>query len=324
MRVHHLQVRAFTAKVVALTIIFSIGWVALFPHNERVPKKADLISDQQISWAKDEKFVNDGSVNQDEIDKEIEQTIQNILTPTHSAAQLDSDSWKLYQNACTVYADICNKVSREWSYNDQEKLTYQLLTIYLIKQIDQRLDTESKLRSTLSQLKIYNDDEDRRGSAGHTYVKMNVEKIPSTREYREVLTHELGHIIDLGVLNGNASQKDPTYTEFGNIERSIDDPSLKFYEISRENEDVRKASATYKDFVSGYAMKWIYEEFAECANLRFNHNELFKQLAQENHTIAKKYAFFNKIFNGKSFNADTDNISLISNDKRPWDTTKLD
>lgn len=69
---------------------------------------------------------------------------------------------------------------------------------------------------------------------------MNTQKIPSLFEFREVLTHEYGHIIDLGVIKGNSSRRNSNFTEFGKIQRSIDDPSLDFYQISRDGEDIRK------------------------------------------------------------------------------------
>lgn len=44
---------------------------------------------------------------------------------------------------------------------------------------------------------------------------MNTEPVESYREYREVLTHELGHIIDLCGLDDTSTAKDDLFTEFG-------------------------------------------------------------------------------------------------------------
>ncbi len=314
----------FVTKVALMTVVFTIASTIVFPHTPNYPYKSDHLQDAEIQKGDIDKFRQDRNLTQEQVDSEIQQTIWELLeTDMHPAAIDETKAKELYNDACSIYTDICNKISREWSYDLQEKLTYQLLIIYLIKQIDERLSIQNKLRDTLSNLKIYRNDEERRGSAWHTNVKINVEKIATPREFWEVLTHEFGHTIDLGVIQGQASQKDPLFTEFWNIEWSIDDPSLLFYDISRENENVRKDSASYKDFVSGYAMKWVYEEFAESINLRFNHNALFAELAKSNPILAKKYTFFNDLYGGDYFKSDNKNFDIMANEKRPWDTTKL-
>ena len=105
--------------------------------------------------------------------------------------------------------------------------------------------------------------------------------------------------------------------------RSIDDPSIPFYEISWLNESTRKREVWYKDFVSGYAMKGVYEDFAESHNLRINHNLLFQALAENNDTIAKKYAYFQDLYNNERFDDNTDSVQTASTTKRPWDTTRI-
>lgn len=313
----------FLIKVTFFTIFFSVLWGILFPHTPQITYKGDhMHEDQGRIWRIDRVRQREG-VSPAHIDQQIEERIEALLAQptTHSVAEDDATS--LYEQVCTVYADICKKVYWQGQFSAQEKFTYQLLVVYLIKQIDERLESSSNLRETIEYITMYRDDVDRRGSAGHRYVKMNVGKISHAREFWEVLTHEFGHIIDLGVILGNAQQKDADFTEFGNIEWSIDDPSLTFYEISRENENVRKDQASYKDFVSGYAMKGIYEEFAETKNLWFNHNDIFFQLAQTNPILARKYNFFDQLYQGKFFREDPDNMSKFEQDSRPWDTTKL-
>ncbi|USN55405.1 MAG: hypothetical protein H6765_02115 [Candidatus Peribacteria bacterium] len=71
------------------------------------------------------------------------------------------------------------------------------MMVYLTKQIDQRIIDHPTLRSTLSNLIHYQSSNGRRGSAGHTHVRLNTEKIAQPMEYWNVLTHEFGHIIDL-------------------------------------------------------------------------------------------------------------------------------
>lgn len=324
MKQQHLSLANFWGKVAVLTVVFSFLWNILFPHQPEIHYKADHTHDKIITAGVVDRFRHDPTLDELEVNLSIQRYIGGLLeTDMHPSAMDPESCEKLYKSVCNIYSDICNKVSREGDYDPQDKLIYQLLIVYLINQIDERLTSQNSLRKTLSHIKIYRDEEERRWSAWHTHVKMNVNKIATPREFWEVLTHEFGHIVDLGVIAWTAPQKNANYTEFGTVEWSIDDPSLNFYEISWVNENVRKESASYKDFVSGYAMKGIYEEFAESKNLRFNHNALFYELAEHNDTLRKKYTYFYDLYNGKYFKTDPNSISLIENDKRPWDTTKI-
>ena len=175
----------------------------------------------------------------------------------------------------------------------------------------------------LSNFKLYQSETDSRGSAGHTTIKINNKNIPNAREYREVLTHELGHTVDLGVITGKAKKLHNDYTEFNDIIRPVDDLSIPFYQISRINESTRKRNAGFKDFVSGYGMKGIYEDFAECHNLRVNHNLLFQKLAADNDALAQKYGYFANLYRKQRFDDNPDSAAKISEMKRPWDTTRM-
>lgn len=154
-------------------------------------------------------------------------------------------------------------------------------------------------------------------------MKVNTEKIPDLREYREVLSHEFGHTIDLGILYGNGRYKNKAFTEFGKIIRPNDDPSLPFYKISRTNETTRKADASFQDFVSGYGMKGVYEDFAETNNMRLNHNALFRSLAGTNTVLAQKYKFFQKLYGTERFDDDEDMLPARSTEARVRDSTRI-
>lgn len=69
-------------------------------------------------------------------------------------------------------------------------------------------------------------------------------------EYRGVLTHEFGHIVDLGSLQGIQKNKNLDFTEFGKPKFAADDPSLEYYRFSRNSETIRKNIAQKKDFCS--------------------------------------------------------------------------
>lgn len=259
--------------------------------------------------------------NAPEIDQAIESISQDVLNQEHPSAA-NQASLKLDQ-LCTLYSDLCNKTTREWSYTDQELLLYQLLVVYLVKQIDQRLVADTSLRYTLSVLKHFQDTQGRRGSAGHTNIKINTAKIPNYQEYWEVLTHEMGHIVDLGVVNGKGKNKNTSFTEFGQIQRANNDPSLSFYSISRQGENIRQKKATFKDFVSGYAMQGVYEDFAESINMYFNHHALFVSLAENNPALQQKLAFLTTLFGGSFFKDDAAHLSAMKSEERPRDTTKI-
>jgi len=111
-------------------------------------------------------FRQDESIDSTKVDEAIQRSIGELLeTDMHPAAIDQQKAQDLYNDVCSVYSDICNKVSREGNYDLQEKFTYQLLTVFLIKQIDERLVSSRTLRETFSHLKIYRSDEERRGSA---------------------------------------------------------------------------------------------------------------------------------------------------------------
>lgn len=187
------------------------------------------------------------------VDKRIAEAARSLMENEHSAPSIQ-ETPEFMNDVCTAYEDICIKTTREGSFSRDEQLSYQLLTIYLIKNIDDRLENGS-VRDALAHLKFFRDPDSRRGSAGYTNIRINVERILSRAEFREVLTHELGHTIDFSILLGTKRTKDPLFTEFNEKKRSVDDASLEYYRISRQNETVRKKDSSFKDFVSGYAMK---------------------------------------------------------------------
>jgi len=105
----------------------------------------------------------------------------------------------------------------------------------------------------------------------------------------------------------------------------MDDLSLVFYKISRDQESIRKAEAKKKDFCSGYGMSDPFEDFAECFNLYTNHNSFFRQIAKTNTVLKKKYNLIASIFDGQYINSNNQELTLIKTNttRRPRDTTKL-
>jgi len=184
----------------------------------------------------------------------------------------------------------------------------------------------SSVNEALQQVVINTIAWERRWSANRSRITLNVGQIASYDEFLQVFTHELGHIIDLWVIQWIKSQKNTYFTEFWRSVFAIDDPSFTYYSASRYAEDIRHIGSKKADFCSGYAMTNPFEDFAECFNLYMNHNTYFKTLAKTNDMLAQKYDTIDKILNGKYLfsNATTKNISdTYGTSRRGRDTTRL-
>ena len=254
---------------------------------------------------------------------------QNKEDSSHSAASLSPRllsaraANERFDRICSYYSDECNKTLRVGDYTPQDRLMYQWILLYLLSSIDTL--SELSINDSLDYVKIQRNETWRRGSASHHYVKINVDLIESRPELRNVLTHEFGHIADLWGLEWYWPSKHPRFTEFGKKQRSINDPSLDYYTISRQAETIKNDWASYLDFVSGYAMKWIYEDFAESFNLYLNHHDTFKLLAQTNDQLAQKYQFMKTLFdtNHLSTSQHSQELQKMNTRERVWDTTKI-
>lgn len=113
------------------------------------------------------------------------------------------------------------------------------------------------------------------------------------------------------------------FTEFGEKNFAIDDPSITFYSISRQSEDIRKEGDTQEDFCSGYGMSDPFEDFAECHNLYLNHQNVFKLLAQSNTQLQQKYTYFDALYQKNYFSNSERALSEVGTEWRPWDTTRI-
>ena len=145
-------------------------------------------------------------------------------------------------------------------------------------------------------------------------------------EFLNVLTHELGHIFDLWILNWISKAKSTKYTEFWQVIFSKDDPSLNFYFISWLWEHTRRAGMTSKEFVSWYGMTDPFEDFAESFNAYMNHYLYFKYLALNNYVLKMKFDFIDRYFNGFHFFDDKEHFEKVKQKPtwRPWDSTLME
>lgn len=127
------------------------------------------------------------------------------------------------------------------------------------------------------------------------------------KEALAVSIHEFGHYLDLYILKKTVFK----------------DLSDDFYSISWEKTNILKSDSKLEDFVSGYAMTNMYEDFAESFTFYILHNKEFQSRAWKSINLWKKYEFFRKyIFPNKEFI--TDKYSFKIEQDYVWDTTKLD
>lgn len=310
----------FFLKLWILTMVFTFLLVFFFGEHEK-----SIYTDHDHTMYVDKKGTsiprNTVDSKKTEVDILLQDIVEKELIGEHSSADIDRTQL-LYNQICSTYSNICEKTIREWTYTLDETLKYQALIVYLLNHKQTWLST-TDIADRLSYIKLYQDDAWRRWSAGHKHIRMNTQKITSPKEFRQVLTHELGHVIDFSIVKWSATQKNIVFTEFGKEQRSIDDPSLAYYALSWIDENTRKKWMTEKEFVSGYAMKWIYEDIAESTNLRFNHNEYFHNLAKENPILMEKYKYFSELYHNTYYHTSM-STSTPREDERAWDTTRLD
>lgn len=140
------------------------------------------------------------------------------------------------------------------------------------------------------------------------------------REFRGLLVHECGHIVDLGGLKGTVAGGltaffDANEPIFGN------DPSLGFYRISWTSAVAMKDDAKNSWFVSDYAKSDSFEDFAETFAFFVLQQKEFKRLAAKNPVLKAKYDWMQEhVFAGEPQLADG---RYVRGKKAPWDVTKL-
>ncbi len=166
-----------------------------------------------------------------------------------------------------------------------------------------------------------------RGLANARKIILNTEPIDDNDELSSVFVHEMGHVVDLGLLQG----KTGTPTEFRDKSTTFlsDDPSVKFYEICWTTTDKRLAGTTRNDFVSGYAMSNAFEDFAESYLFYRFHGEKFREISKGSAHLSKKYLFMKEfVFDGREFQTNkryTDFVQGVLFDATllPIDTPRL-
>lgn len=181
-------------------------------------------------------------------------------------------------------------------------------------------DLPEEHTQSLQVLEVKNQAHVSRGMANAKRLILNTQSIDTEDELKAVTVHEIGHVVDLGMLKGEQKQASVFSTDDHFV--AIDDVSLRFYKISWNNTDTLKKRSRRRDFVSGYAMTNTYEDFAETYAFYVLHGEKFRGLVNESFALKKKYYFMkNHIFNGVEFQKDKK--ASISYSNTAFDITLL-
>lgn len=263
-------------------------------------------------------------INRPEPDQENEDTYNKIPISQNQTGHFAADNEPSINTICESLS-ICDKINFKGDFSNNDKYEYIKSFSKIIKFIDTNSNEDKNIEDVITDIEISNENGKRRGYATRNTILFNIWLVQSQKEFRELSTHEMGHITDLWYIQWTAYKKDKNFTEFGKAVFATDDFSLWFYKLSRDKETIRKSETKKKDFCSGYGMSDPFEDFAECFNLYINHNSLFKQIAKTNTILKKKYNIIASIFDGQYLLANTKDLTLITsnNTRRPRDTTKI-
>lgn len=262
---------------------------------------------------------------------EVEDILASILAildegSVESNASNSSTSSKAtdFDSLCSSEKTLCNITTFNGSFSDTEKFSYLKQLQFLITELDNSAKRGNALKESLKIFVVNKAKADRRGSAGWSKITLNLGGMKYDNEYFQVLTHEMGHIMDLGSLQWASKTKHSNFTEFGKSVFAIDDPSIEYYKYSWQSESIRKSWVKKQDFCSGYGMSDPFEDFAECHNLYLNHQDVFKSLARINTSLKNKYNYFANLYGWTYLSNSILSPNDLSSDRRAWDTTRIE
>lgn len=230
-----------------------------------------------------------------------------------------------FQHMCLSNISLCAKIKFQWDYSAKDKYMYLATSIYVLRHIDSNIQFGKPVKTQLKKITINNDIWTRRWFANWDTVTINLWSVAGYTEFLELLAHEMGHIVDLGMIIGHSRYKSSVYTEFGMSVFEIDDPSIDYYKLSWQSEKIRDSNSKKEDFCSGYGMTDPFEDFAECHNLYLNHNAVFSYWAEKSELMRQKYNFMANMYWWKYMFDSTNDLTRakLNSSWRPWDTTKM-
>lgn len=278
------------------------------------------------SWEKlnfDKDYLDDG-LESDEIHNS--SSFDSVWYFSNSE-NLDSDDIykKKYELLCAENNIVCDKFVYDWDFLYKDKFVYLASTIYTINMIADDIQIWWNIYNQLHKITMRDVQWANRWSANWNNITFNMWSVKSYVEFVGLIAHELGHIVDLWVINWASAKKSIQYTEFDKSVFSIDDPSLDYYKLSWQSETVRNDDSVKEDFCSWYWMTDPFEDFAECHNLYLTHNAIFREWAKKNLVMRKKYNFFANLYDWQYLFYSSSDLTKFSPDGswRPWDTTKM-
>lgn len=225
-----------------------------------------------------------------------------------------------YNTFCIQATYFCSTIQLQFSDEHYKDYYFWLLSIATIYELQDLLVKEWNIMPILI---LKNDpNEKKRWYATKHSIVINIYNL-SESEFFEVLVHEIGHIIDLAIIEGKSTILNNFYTEFWDVRFAIDDPSLSYYALSRESEKIKKKWSPIEDFCTVYGSQNPFEDFAECFNLYVNHHDYFAKLTATNHTLLAKYRFIESLFISPiQYNTRTQSYNTDTN-HRYRDSTKI-
>ena len=203
--------------------------------------------------------------------------------------------------------------AKKFSRNDQSELKNIQTTLQA-----SLLDLPTTHTAALKELEVRKDKHESRGLANSQMMILNTESIATDEELRAVFTHEMGHIVDLGMLTTNSYTKTVFWTSGTQV--YANDPSLDFYHLSWIDYKTKSQLAVRGDFISGYAMTSPFEDFAESYLFYRLHGEKFRQISTYSKVLAAKYEFMkNQVFKGVEYQTQKAENGFLHN--LIWDAT---
>lgn len=209
--------------------------------------------------------------------------------------------------------------------------TYQVLGVYPSTRVVTRLQQceidvfraylalPASQRRQLARLTLQWKSDQQRGLGGGSSLTLKCNDL-SPMELTSVFVHEMGHIIDTGLMEGHSSAGVSNFKDY-RLAIFKDDPSLGFYSISWKNTTTRWKHSSTLDFVTEYASSDPFEDFAESYNFYLLHGSQFKYAAQFNTRLMQKYIYMrDHMFGGREF---VNNHIKLDATKRAYDATVL-
>jgi len=249
-------------------------------------------------------------LNQDTFLKNVA-TIEADQYTYHAASSEDSYAKALETLGLHLYPGTSYKkesASSLSSLNHCKSLAYQTL-----------VSLPKEHRAHLKHLTLYF-AKGRRGLGGGSTIIVRCSNV-SDKEFSSVLVHEMGHVVDTGLYTGNSWYGKSEFMD-GSLPIYNDDLSLRFYRIDWKTENELRESAKESNFVSKYAMTDPFEDFAETYNFYVLHGKQFREMAEFDRNLMRKYLFVKYyIFKGQEF--DNDPYTKVQPFTRTYDATVL-